>query len=650
MNWIKHNEWLKPDAERNVRWRELRRFAANLWEFRTSLLGAAALAVLGSSAALLIPLIFRTAQRTVVSHDIRGLTTALTWFAAAMLIDVAATYRIRTIRASVSSRMNRRLALQYYAAILDAGVEDFIDFKQRTNLFQRLMDATFISAQFTDVLIRGGQAVVVVAVVGLVIAMLSPLVFGILVLGAALLFVYVVVSARHLGTLRRRLLALNYPLVGKMMETIGGLLTIKALAASLRVSSDIDGLVASKTRAEIDEGLADAKAAQIAQAIRSLTLIAAVGASFAHLIAGTLGLADVFAIYVLTGLLLQPIHELAMHYQTLARLSVNVKNYYEVVDLPREADIAAKSGRSNGVQARIDAATASVATAAVGERELAVASPGRYRSGGSTHGWNDGFTPHDLSVAAQSAATRQDGHIQFCGVDFAYRTGGSVLSGINLEIQPGEHVSLIGRSGAGKTTLVRVLLGFLQPQRGTVRVDGVDVCTVTDRSAYRRQFGVVSQHDVLFGTSLRENLAFGLHDPVSDSEVEETLRLVDLWADVERLDLGLGATYSEDLFSGGQKQRFCIARALLRHPSIVLLDEPTSALDFENEHRVLAALRQLVATKTSITIAHRLSTVRSSDRVIVLGGGRIQASGTHDALYESNQYYRELCEYNSFML
>jgi ATP-binding cassette subfamily B protein len=161
---------------------------------------------------------------------------------------------------------------------------------------------------------------------------------------------------------------------------------------------------------------------------------------------------------------------------------------------------------------------------------------------------------------------------------------------------------------------------------------------------------VVSQNDFLFDTSLRENMTFGLDEGVPDERISHALGLVDLWDDVQRLKGGLSTPFSPHLFSGGQKQRFFIARALLREPSIVLLDEPTSALDFETEKRVIAAIDQLVGKNTTITIAHRLSTVRNADRVIVMRDGRIEASGTHDELYQASGYYRALCEYNSFMV
>lgn len=178
----------------------------------------------------------------------------------------------------------------------------------------------------------------------------------------------------------------------------------------------------------------------------------------------------------------------------------------------------------------------------------------------------------------------------------------------------------------------------------------MDATRLSDKNAFRRQFGIVSQQDFFFATSIRENMLFGLDEPRADEEIARALSLVNLWDDVERLDKGLDTAYADDLFSGGQKQRFFIARSLLRNPTVVLLDEPTSALDFENEAQVIRALEALAGGRTTITIAHRLSTVRSSDRVLVLNERRIVAAGTHDELYAASDYYRALCQYNSFIV
>jgi ABC-type multidrug transport system fused ATPase/permease subunit len=161
---------------------------------------------------------------------------------------------------------------------------------------------------------------------------------------------------------------------------------------------------------------------------------------------------------------------------------------------------------------------------------------------------------------------------------------------------------------------------------------------------------VVFQQDCLFEISIRDNVLFGLDTSMTSSILEDALRQVNLWAELQQLPQGLDTVYSPDLLSGGQTQRLIVARALLRRPKIVLLDEPTSSLDFQNEEAVMEAVKILAAGRTTVTIAHRLSTVRTSNRVLVLAEKGIVASGSHEELCANNEYYAALCRYNSFIL
>lgn len=644
MSWVVNNEWLKPDADNRIRWELLRRFAENYRPFSARLGAAVGVVFLGSLTAFAIPALFMAMQLALTSRKTPLFLACLLGLLALRLCEAAISFFVGVTRSWISTRLNRRLVLQYYRKILNLSVEDFIAFRQRTNLYQRIIDAMQVTPQFTDFLVRGGQAAITLTIVTVVIATVSPLVLGVLAVGGAALAAQVVLESGELRLCRQRTLAANYPLVSKMIEVIDGLFTIKALSASVRVSSDVDELVKEKTDAEFAEFRTEARWLQIAGGIRGCTLLIALGTACLLLIDSRLAYSDVLALYVLGSLFLAPVADLVVLYQNLSRLSINVGRFYEVLDLQDEAE----ESRS-AVAARRELV---LAGAGAGSRELvtAVASAGRIGGGPAGRAGAGGLLTASRVAPALFPATARRGHVVIRGLEFGYRGHPPVLSDIDLEIHPGERVALIGKSGVGKTTLTRLLLGFLQPQRGTIEVDGEDVTALLDKNVYRRKFGVVSQRDVLFSVSIRENLAFGLQAGVPEERMEEALRLVGLWDGVAGLPGGLDARYGPDMFSGGQKQRFFIARALLRNPDIVLLDEPTSALDFQSEARVMEAIERLVGDRTTITIAHRLSTVRSADRVVVLEDGRVQASGTHAELLASNAYYQALCEYNSFVV
>ena len=237
-----------------------------------------------------------------------------------------------------------------------------------------------------------------------------------------------------------------------------------------------------------------------------------------------------------------------------------------------------------------------------------------------------------------------EGQVVFEDVVFAYPTRPETraLDRFSLEVSPGETVALVGPSGAGKTTVLQLLLRFYDPQAGSVRVDGVDVAAV-DPAALRARLGLVPQDPVVFGASAAENIRYGRPE-ATDAELRAAAEAAGAAAFIEALPRGydtpLGARGVT--LSGGQRQRIAIARAVLRDPPILLLDEATSALDAESEHAVQRALERLARGRTTLVVAHRLATVRRADRIVVMDGGRIVATGTHAALVREGGLYARL--------
>ena len=224
------------------------------------------------------------------------------------------------------------------------------------------------------------------------------------------------------------------------------------------------------------------------------------------------------------------------------------------------------------------------------------------------------------------------GKVEFSEVSFAYKLDKPVLRKLSLLAEPGQIIALVGSSGAGKTTLVNLLPRFYDPQDGEILIDGIDIKEVSLKSL-RRQIGIVPQETTLFSGTIAQNIAYG-QEELDYEAIENAAKIANAHSFISQFSQGYQTWLGERgvNLSGGQKQRIAIARAVLLNPRLMILDEATSALDSESEALVQEALERVMKNRTVFVIAHRLSTVRSADCILILEKGQVVESGNHDQL------------------
>jgi ATP-binding cassette, subfamily B, bacterial MsbA len=373
-----------------------------------------------------------------------------------------------------------------------------------------------------------------------------------------------------------------------MYEGLTGLKTIKALAAEHRFGRKIKKLVIQTNQFSYQRTIFQSEANLVIGIVQALGVIIILSFGAYLVLTNSMSAGQLAAYILILRQLSNPVTTLNGVNQQLQGAAVAIDRLFEVLNYPEEADA------------------------------------------------EKGFELVDVQ-----------GHINFEHIHFSYMPGIEVLHDINLEIKPGTTIALVGRSGAGKTTIANLLMRFYTPDSGRLTIDGVDLRDLKIESL-RSQFGVILQDDSLFSGTIEDNLTFGLLRKVSSEELVEAARDANILDFIQAQPLGFKTPLHERglSLSGGQRQRIAIARMFLRQPKILIMDEPSSALDNESEALIQQALKRLTQGRTTFIIAHRLSTIRNADRIVIIDAGRVAEQGTHEELLAMKGIYWQL--YNSY--
>ncbi len=495
---------------------------------------------------------------------------------AVFLVRGFATYGQSVILAQIGNNLVARYQQRIFDHLMRLGLDFYTD-QRSGRLAARINENVLGVRDMLGMTLKSvvGDAVLLVALVGAMISLDPTLSLIALLIGPPLVYAVNRIM-RRLRNVARQAVEVNSRLVGAMQEATQGIAVVKAFTMEDQLSAKMATLIAD----------AEQKANKIARVSERVTPISEVLAGFAiggviaysAFRASTDGVPPGSVFGFITALLLayDPARKLARVQVSLERSLVNARMIYELLDMePRQRDTA---------DARV--------------------------------------------LSAPS------GEVRFENVTFGYVPGQPVLSGVTLRAQAGRTTAIVGSSGAGKSTIVALIQRFYDVSSGAILIDGQDIAHVS-KASLRAHIAYVSQHPYLFEGTVRDNIRYGRPD-ATDAEILEAARLAHADEFIRQMPDGYDTLVGENgmTLSGGQRQRLSIARAIVRKAPILLLDEATSALDTESEALVQKALETVMRGRTTIVIAHRLSTVVKADHIVVMESGRVAEQGTHAELLQ----------------
>ena len=493
------------------------------------------------------------------------------------LIRGAATYGQAVILATIGNNLVARYQRRIFDHLMRLGL-DFYTEQRSGRLAAQINENVLGVRDMLGMTLKSvvGDAVLLLALVGAMIVLDPKLSAIALLIGPPLIFAVNRIM-RRLRKVARQAVEVNARLVGAMQETTQGIAVVKAFTMEEQLARRMDGLVAEAENRANKIARVSERVTPISEALAGFAIAGVIAYSAYQASASGTPPGSVFGFITALLLAYDPARRLARVQVNLERSLVNARMIYELLDIePRQRD---------GADAR----------------------------------------PLDVSRA----------EVRFDGVSFSYADDLPVLRAVSFVAEAGKTTALVGGSGAGKSTIVALLQRFYDLAEGAILIDGQDIAHVT-KASLRANIAYVSQHPYLFEGSVRDNIRYGRPD-ATDAEIEEAARLAHADEFIAGMPQGYDTPVGENgvTLSGGQRQRLSIARAIVRNAPILLLDEATSALDTESEARVQAALETIMQNRTTIVIAHRLSTVVKADHIVVLEAGRVVEEGTHASLMKS---------------
>ncbi|MGI9821696.1 ABC transporter ATP-binding protein [Agromyces sp. Marseille-Q5079] len=591
-----------------------------IFEHRPVLIWVAALSIVGALTSLAQPLLVGRVITVVEAGDPLG---GIVWALVALVIvsGVISGYQHyllqRTGEGIVLSSRKRLVA-----KLLNLPISEF-DTRRTGDLVSRVgSDTTMLRAVLTQGLVEaiGGT----VTFIGALIAMLiiDPVLLGLTLLVVLIAITTVTLLSRKVRDASHAAQAKVGDVAASVERAISAVRTIRAAGATEREARTIDGEAEGAWQMGVNVAKVSALIVPVAGIAMQVSFLVVLGVGGFRVASGAIEVSSLVSFILFLFMMIMPLGLFFGAITSVNQALGALGRIQEILDLPDEdahdrelAPLALMVGEANaGVMPDAAAISLDDVHFAYAATRSDPADPD-----------NDSADEH---LPEPDVTDRQP-----------------VLRGVSFEVPRGQRVALVGPSGAGKSTVLALIERFYDPSVGSVRMGGLDLRSL-DRAELRSQIGYVEQDAPVLAGTLRENLLLGSPD-ATDEECEHVLRAVNLGSVLDRDPAGLSAAVGEDgiMLSGGERQRLAIARALLAAPPILLLDESTSSLDGVNERMMREAIDQVSAGRTLIVIAHRLSTVVDSDRIVVLDGGRVIGEGTHAELVASVPLYRELAEH-----